>query len=136
MKDTNYNQWTQFLKPFNLQWGDLQKTTSDIIKQNAEEQLQLVADNYSRLTDQLQRLSQVRNPEDYLSVQKDCFNENVSAMIRNGQTLTHLMAENIQALSHSMSAFCDSSLNKAQEAADKTAESTIHQTKRAHSHSK
>lgn len=73
--------------------SDLSKASSEICHRLAQENIEILEDNVSRFADQLKRLARVRRPEEFIGLQKDCFNEDVTAAIQNMQKYVHMSME-------------------------------------------
>src|SRR5260221_7149063 len=91
---------TESLKNFLPPMGDFTKILGDIYKRTTEQNLEIMSENWARLSEQLKRLTTVRKPEDFINLQKECFNENVSATIDNMQRIVHVTMENMEEGSH------------------------------------
>lgn len=72
------------------------KTLNEIGKRIAEQNLEIIGDNFNRISSQLKRLSSVRKPEDLFNLQKDCLSENISASIDVAQKISHMAMENME----------------------------------------
>lgn len=96
MYTEGFEQWIKSTKDFGAPMGELNKATTDICKRMAEENLQLLNENFSLMSDQLKRLSSIKRPEDYLNVLRECINEDISASIENTQRLMHSTMEHME----------------------------------------
>lgn len=76
--------------------SDLSKASTEICQRLVQENIEILEDNVSRFSDQLKRLARVRRPEELISLQKDCFNEGVSATIQNMQKYVHMSMESME----------------------------------------
>lgn len=76
--------------------SDLSKASTEICQRLVQENIEILEDNVSRFSDQLKRLARVRRPEELVSLQKDCFNEDVSAAIQNMQKYVHMSMESME----------------------------------------
>lgn len=74
-----------FSNPF-IEWNHL---TTELYKHVAEENLEIMGEHFSRLSDQLKRLSHTKKPEDFFNIMKDCINEDITATVENSQKILH-----------------------------------------------
>ena len=88
---------TQFMSPPLGEWGRL---TMDICCRTAQQNLEMMGENLLLWSDQLKKLDNAKQPEDWLMIQKDFFNEAMSAGVENWQRLTNLAMENIESMSN------------------------------------
>lgn len=103
----NFEQWLNLNKNLNLPLSEFNKTAAEIFKRSAEQNLEIYAETFSRLTNQLKRLSTVKKPEEFIALQKECFNENVTALIENSHKITQSLSENMQELTRCFTSFRD-----------------------------
>ncbi|MFZ2314266.1 MAG: phasin family protein [Gammaproteobacteria bacterium] len=78
--------------------SDLNKATTEICQRLVQENIDILEENVSRFSDQLKRLGRVHRPEELISLQKDCFNEDISAAIQNMQKYVHMSMESMEDL--------------------------------------
>lgn len=107
MDSEYFEQWFNFNKNLKHPLGEFNKTLAEILKRSAEQNLELYAETFSRFTNQLKRLSTVKKPEDFVALQKECFNENVTAIIENSHKFTQSISENMQELTRCFMNFRD-----------------------------
>lgn len=109
MASDNYEQWfnLNLNRNLGLPLNELNKTTSEILKRSAERNLEIYAEAFTRFTDQLKRLSSIKKPEDLLNLNKEFFNENVSALIDDSDKITQTISENLHDLTKLLSTFRD-----------------------------
>lgn len=96
MYTEGFEQWFKMNKNFVNPMGELGRASTEIYQHMMEQQLEIVGENFSRLSNQLQRLSSVKDPQSLLKVQKDCINEDVSAAIENTQKMIHIAMESME----------------------------------------
>lgn len=87
-----FNLNKNFTAPLTL----LGKMTSDLFLKTMEHNLELINENCSRFADQLKRLGEVKRPEEFFNLQKDFFNENFAAGIKNLQEMVHMTIGNVE----------------------------------------
>lgn len=86
-------------KTFTAPLGEWNKAINDIGKRIADQNMEIIAENFTRVSNQLKRLSNVRKPEDFFNLQKDCLSENISAGIDLTQKVIHMTMENFEEIS-------------------------------------
>ena len=96
MNTEGFDQFLKMGKNMTGPFGDLQKASTEIFRRIAQQNLEMMGENFSRLSDQVRRLSDVRKPEDFFNLQKQCINEDVTATIENLQKMVHTSMENIE----------------------------------------
>lgn len=106
MENKEFENWLNF-KTLGQPFSELNSTISDIAKRTTEQNFGIYAEAFSRYTDQLKRLSNIKRPEDYLTLMKECFNENVSAFIENSHKVTQNASQNMQELTRIMMSLRD-----------------------------
>lgn len=96
MHSEDFEQWFKLNKGLTHPLSGWSKAVTEIWRRTTQQNLELIGENFSRLSDQLKRLSNVKKPEDLLTFQKDCLNENISATIENVQKILQLSMENFE----------------------------------------
>ncbi|VVC76960.1 hypothetical protein AQUSIP_22870 [Aquicella siphonis] len=96
MYHEGFDQFFKINKSFTAPVSEWNKTLNEIGKRIAEQNLEIIGENFNRVSSQLKRLSSVRKPEDFLNLQKDCLSENISASIDITQKIAHLAMENME----------------------------------------
>lgn len=96
MYTEGFDQWLKMSKYLSSPMGDWSKTLTEIIRHTTQQNLEMIGENFSRLSDQCKRLSHARKPEDLLNLQKDILNEDITVAINNTQTLIHTTVENME----------------------------------------
>jgi hypothetical protein len=96
MYTEGFEQWMKMSKNMNVPLGDFGRAMTDICRRFAQQNAEMLSDNFELWTDQLKRLSSVRRPEDFLALQKDIINEDVSASIQCMQKCIHSTVEAIE----------------------------------------
>lgn len=96
MYTEGFDQWLKMSKYLSSPMGDWNKTFTEIVRRTTQQNLEIIGDNFARLSDQCKRLSHVRKPEDLINLQKDILSEDIAASINNTQTLVHTAMENME----------------------------------------
>lgn len=96
MYTEGFDQWLKMSKHLTSPIGDWNKVASDVIRRTTQQNLDIIGENFSRLSDQFKRLSHVRKPEDLLALQKDLINEDITAAINTSQLIIHTAMENME----------------------------------------
>jgi NDP-sugar pyrophosphorylase family protein len=98
MYTEGYDQWFKLNKNLTAPYNEWNKVTNDIFKRIASQNLELIGESYSRFSDRLKRLSSIKKPEDFLILQKDILNEDLSLSLEYFQKIIHLYMENMEEL--------------------------------------
>jgi hypothetical protein len=93
-----YEQWFKLNKQFASPFNEWNKVTTDICKRVAAQNLELIGESYSRFSERLKRLSNVKKPEEFLLLQKDMLNEDITLTLEYFQKIIHLFMENMEEL--------------------------------------
>src|SRR5262245_53149470 len=96
MYTEGFEQWVKLNKSFTTPITEFNKATTEICKRMSEQNMQIIGENFTRFTNQMKRLSNIKKPEDFINFQRDCISENISASIETIQKLTHLSMENFE----------------------------------------
>lgn len=106
------------------QWFKINKLseTSDIVKRISEENMDLMEENLARVSNQMKRLANVKNVEDLINLQKDCWSENISAGAQNLQRLFQMGIETQEEILKKWGAAASKTVEKSVEKAHKFAE--------------
>lgn len=99
MYTEGFEQWFKANKNMSAPLAEMGKATTDICRRCAQQNMEMMSENYSRLTDQMKRLSSVRKPEDFFNLQREIINEDITAAMENLQKWTHNALENYEELS-------------------------------------
>jgi hypothetical protein len=99
MYTEGFEQWFKLNKNMTGPLNELGKTATDICRRSAQQNLEIIGENLNRFSDQMKRLSNVRKPEDLINLQRECLNEDISAVMENTQKLAHNAMENYEELS-------------------------------------
>jgi hypothetical protein len=94
-----FEQWFKLNRNLTTPFTDLNKATTELCRLLAQENLEIIEENFSRWSDQVKRLSSVRKPEDLIHLQKECIHENVQASIGNIQKLVQISLKNFEEFS-------------------------------------
>lgn len=94
-----FEQWFKLNRNLSTPLSDWSKTTTELFRRTAQQHLEIMEENFSRWSDQIKRLSNVKKPEDFLNLQKDCMSENMNATLENIQKLTQISMKNVEELS-------------------------------------
>ena len=100
------------------------KMTADLCQRITKQQLELVGENMTRLSKQMQRLSHITKPEDFLKAQSEIINENLSAAVKHTQTLMEASLGNIDELTNLCEKSTSSNLNTLKTKTKKSKKST------------
>jgi hypothetical protein len=98
MSTESIDQWFKLNKNITAPLNEWTKVTTDICQRMTQQNLTIAEENISRLSDQWKRLSNVRKIEDYLTLQKDVLNEDMSAAMKVAQDVTHTYMEAMEDL--------------------------------------
>ena len=74
------------------------KNCTEMCRRIAQQNLDLISDNVTRLSDQLKRFTHAKKPEDFFNLQKDCMNEDMAATMETVQKVIHTSMENMEQL--------------------------------------
>ncbi len=99
MNTENFEQWFKQGKNFTLPINELNKVTTDICRHATQEGLDILSDNVALMSDQMKRLGNVRKPEDYLNLSRECITENMNAGIATIQKMMQLSVQTLEELS-------------------------------------
>lgn len=99
MYTEGYEQWLKASKNLASPVNEWSKIYTEIFRRTADQQLEILEDNFSRISEQIKLLSNARRPEEFFNLQKDFFNRNATAYIEDCQKLIHLAMENSETLS-------------------------------------
>jgi len=117
-----YDQWFKLNKSWNTPFTEWNKVTMEICKRMAAHNLEMVGENYSRFSERLKRISNIKKPEDFLNLQKDIINEDLTATLEHMQKMVHLSMENMEELTRLWGTSAAKITEKAVEKAQKYAE--------------
>lgn len=98
MYNEGFEQFAKLSKHITAPMSEWHKAATDIAQRMTQQQIEIVSENFSRLSDQMKRFSHIKRPEDVITLQKDCLNEDISAVIENSQKLVHMSMENMEEL--------------------------------------
>ena len=99
MYTEGFDQWFKLCKNINTPFTEWNKTTTEVFRNITQQQLEILEDNMSRVSEQLKRLSGVKKPEDWITLQKDCITEDVTATMEYLQKMSHLSLETMTKMS-------------------------------------
>lgn len=99
MYTEGFEQWFKLNKNMTNPMNEINKAATEICRRSAQHNMELIGENVTRLSDQLKRFSNVRKPEDFFNLQKECLNEDMSALMKNMQELSQNALENFEELS-------------------------------------
>lgn len=100
MYTQGFEQWLKMNKTLAAPLSDLNRTATDICSGIIQQNIALMSENFSRISDQLKRLGNVKKPEELIDLQKECLNENISASIEGTQKLAQITIENLEKFIH------------------------------------
>ena len=98
MYTEGFEQWFRVNKNMATPLTEWNKTCTDLCRRSTQQQLDLIGENFSRLSERLKRFSNIRKPEDFFNLQKDSLNEDVTASIECMQKCIHNAMENMEEL--------------------------------------
>ena len=90
MLTEGFEQYFKLGKNFLNPWSDAGKTLTDFLRRTNQGTLEIAGDTLSRTAEQLKRFSTAKRPEEILNLQKECLNENVTALMSDYQKLINL----------------------------------------------
>lgn len=83
------------------QLNNISKSATEVFRTLAEQQLEILSGNISLVSDQIKRLSNAKNPTDFLTTQKECLAEGVNTTVKNMQKVLNTSLESMQQLTKS-----------------------------------
>ena len=92
--------WMKMGKMF--PFSDFSRNTIELCRKTCEQNLNLLSDNFARVSDQLKRLSNVHKPEEFFNLQKDILTENITAGITTMQKIFKTSMDNVEEVSKNM----------------------------------
>jgi len=95
MRTQDFDQWFKISKNMTTPFHEWSKACMEMGKRLTQQQLDMLSENVSRLSDQFNRLSRIRRPEEWIDLQKDCLHENINASMETVQKLIQLSVENV-----------------------------------------
>lgn len=101
----NFEQLFKLNKNFNAPISEWMKLSNEMCQHMIEQNLEILSENYSRASNQLQRLTSIKRPEEFIHLQKDCFNENLTATLEEIQKIVRLSIENMEQITKMFSSF-------------------------------
>ena len=93
MYTEQYDQW--------IKANEWSKPAAHLWQRLSQQQISLVGNQVARLSEQMKRFTQVKKPEDFLQLQKDCLHENVAAAIECMQSMLLFTVENMEEMTKS-----------------------------------
>lgn len=103
-----FEQWFKLNKNFTTPMNDLNKATTDICRRMTQEGLEILGDNVTLASDQMKRMSNIRKPEDYLNLTRECLTEDLNAGISTLQKLMQLSMQTIEEMTRLSSSMRES----------------------------
>jgi len=122
MYNEGFEQWFKLNKNFNAPINEWNKVTTDICKRIAAQNLEIIGESYSLFSERLKRLSNIKKPEDFINLQKDILNEDLTLTLEYLQKIIHLSMENMDELTKLWGTTAAKVTEKAVEKAQKFAE--------------
>jgi hypothetical protein len=119
MYNEHFDQFAKLSKHISTPINEWNKAATDILQKVTQQNIELVSENFSRLSDQMKRFSHVKRPEDLITLQKDCVNEDISAAIENTQKIVHMSMENMEEITKLCGTVRESVLTPTGSSADK-----------------
>ncbi len=96
MHSDGFEQWFKLNKGWTTPSNEWTKVTTDLCRRTTEQQLEMMSETISRVSQQLKRLSNAKKPEDFMNVQRDIINEDMTASIEAVQQIIHTSLENME----------------------------------------
>lgn len=104
-----FDQWFK-AKNFTTPLNEWNKLTTNMCRRIAQQNLEIIGENVSRFSDQLKRFSNVKKPEDFLGLQKECFDENLKANMQIMQKFIEKTLENVEEFTEACSDACQETM--------------------------
>lgn len=117
-----FEQWFKLNKNIGMPLHEWNKITTDICKRMAAQNLEILGEGYSRFSERLKRLTNIKKPEDLINLQKDILNEDITLTLAYLQKMVHLSLENMDELAKSWGTTAAKVTEKAVEKAQKYSE--------------
>ena len=96
MLTEGFEQWFKGNKNFISPLSEWNKVTTDMCRRAAQQNVEIMGEQISRFSDQLKRLSSVKKPEDFFTLQKECLNEDITAYLECMQKLMQITLTNME----------------------------------------
>lgn len=96
MNHDGFEHWMKTGKSWMGPLAEWNKVSTDMMRKLAQQNMELIGENFSRMSDQLKRLSSAKRPEDFINVQRDCLNEDLSAAMESVHKMIHTTMENME----------------------------------------
>jgi len=89
MLNEHFEQWTKNKNMFapTSEWSKQVTELCHMCQHIAQKNLEIANESVFRWSDQLKRFSNIKKPEDFFNLQRECINENITACLQNMQTL-------------------------------------------------
>lgn len=103
----SFDQWCKLGKT-NFAQTDWNKATNEIChlcQRTTQKNMEIMSENISRCSDIFKRLCNAKKPEDFLQLQRECFNESMTACIHCMQELISTSMENMDECSKLFASF-------------------------------
>ncbi|RDI38964.1 phasin family protein [Aquicella lusitana] len=113
MYTEGFEQWFKVNKNLTTPLNEWNKACTEMCRRMTQQNLELIGENVSRLSERLKRISSVRKPEDFFNLQKECLNEDMAASIEYMQKYIHNSMENFEEFTK----LCGSAFGSFQQAA-------------------
>lgn len=85
-----FEQMTKINKTLTGPLSEWNHVTIEIYRRMLQQHLELMGENFSRISEQLKRFSDIKKPEDFFNLQKDCLNENINTTIESFHKLMRI----------------------------------------------
>lgn len=122
MLNTNYDQLFRMGKNFNLPFNEWSKAAAAISQRVMAHNLGIIGEQCSLVSDQLNRLTTIKKPEELLNMQKEFLSENLSLGLKSAKETMALSLENVDELTKLWSTTAAKVTEQAVEKAKKYAE--------------
>lgn len=98
MNIEGYEQWIKLNKNLTTPLSEWNKAATDVYQHMTEHHLAMIRDNFSHLSNQFKRFSDVKKLEDLLDLQKECLNDDLNLLIEDMQKCSQTSLESLEEL--------------------------------------
>lgn len=97
MYTEGFEQWLKTAnKSFSGPMSEWHKSNTELWHDLLAENLEIASENFQRVSEQLKRFARIKKTEDYLTLVRECINEDINAAIENSQKLLHSTMEHVE----------------------------------------
>lgn len=94
-----FEQWFKMNRNMTAPFNEFNKITTELWKHVTQQHLEVIEENFSLWSDQMNRLANVKKPEDFANYLKECTNENIHMALQHIQKLIHTSMKNMEEFS-------------------------------------